>query len=257
MSNRIIIILLCVAAAAFGVVLWATLEISASSRSERDALESRLSRLERKAGMQPSGSTEIEFPAGDDREEAVMRRLARQNKRMEKIEEDMAALNRRLNSGGTAAGNESSTDSDMKALLASVERGGGEAAEVPFTPEQLKTVRKLLDQLREEDKARRIKNFANNVKLRMRDDYMKWKEDLRLTPEQESEVDEFIDETLQRAVTAWDEYLENGDIESLRKELREVRKSVDGKAYDVLDAWQVDKLKELDPRGFGARNKDR
>jgi hypothetical protein len=257
MSGRLLIILFCLGAAALGLVLWRIAEISATSKNERAEMENRLARLESNAGIPSpeSDSDEIKFDRAE-KETATIRRLSRLSKRVKKNEEDI----RNLKQGPAVAhsrGNASDTEADLAALLKSADRKKPGADGIMFTPDQLKTVRGLLEKVREEDRKRRISNFTNNIKLRMRDEYLKWKDELRLTPEQEREVDEYLDETLKRAVVAWDSYLENGDVEALRKEIREVRKSMDEKAQTVLDPTQIEKLKELDPRGFGARNRER
>ncbi|TET32375.1 MAG: hypothetical protein E3J72_19810 [Planctomycetota bacterium] len=257
MSGRLLIILFCLGAAALGLVLWRIADISSTSKNERAETENRLARLESNAGL-PSPEPdpdEITFDRAV-KEAATIRRLSRLSKRVKKNEEDIRALIQRP-AVTQSKGNASDTETDLAALLKSVDRKKPDTDEIMFTPEQLKTVRGLLEKMREEDRKRRISNFTNNIKLRMRDEYLKWKDELRLTPEQEREVDEYLDETLKRAVVAWDSYLENGNIEALRKEIREVRKSMDEKAQTVLDPTQIEKLKELDPRGFGARTRDR
>jgi len=82
-------------------------------------------------------------------------------------------------------------------------------------------------------------------------------EKLGLTTAQKSEVDTLLGEQVEKGFQLFTRLFQEGDFEGIRTEIQNLVNDTDEKVKEILDPEQAEKLKELDPDGFGRREQQR
>lgn len=103
----------------------------------------------------------------------------------------------------------------------------------------------------------RIGMFKNMAKNRLNSMVEENVEKLGLTPLQKSDIGDLIEAQVEKGFKRVGEAFEKGDWTAIRAQIRQIIEESDIKLKDILDPDQIDKLKELDPRGFGQREERR
>lgn len=138
--------------------------------------------------------------------------------------------------------------SQLEKAKASGVSGAGEAGRTPEQEEVLQeAVRKEL-KAQDEKRAEAIKAV---VMQRFNAELQKNAEKLDLAPMQKDDITNLVKRQVDKGFKLVMEAFEKGDLEAVREPIRQLIEETYGEIDKVLDADQIEKLKELDKDGFG------
>lgn len=103
----------------------------------------------------------------------------------------------------------------------------------------------------------RIGMFKKMAKQRINLELDKNADKLGLTPLQKSDLAELIDTQVDKGFKTVGAAFEKGDWQAIRQQIRQIIEESDLKLKEILDPDQIEKLRQLDPRGFGRREAER
>lgn len=133
----------------------------------------------------------------------------------------------------------------------------GSGASLPdltkMTPEEREEWGKVIREEMTRQRQKQAKVFkeamTRNIRSRLDDTADK----LSLTPAQKSELDNLFTSQIDKGFEMFMQALQEGDMEKARSEIQKLVEETDEKMKEILDLNQIEKLKELDPDGFGRR----
>jgi hypothetical protein len=159
-----------------------------------------------------------------------------------------------------------------KELLASVEKlsesleelkkSGVAGASPTIDPSKMSDEQKkdLQKMIRDEAKAQdlqRANMLKGMVMQRVNTELQKVSEQLELRPTQKEDVSNLAKKVVDKGFKAGWEAFEKQEWDKLRENMHQIVEEMDTELKKILDPDQIEKLKELDPQGFGRRDKNR
>jgi len=233
----IVIILLSLGCGALG---WEVMRQQADKQAldaKIDELSGQLALLRAEKQAKPDTAKYVTQDMLDDLH-ARMTSIENQNKELIASQQEMTA---KLKDAGASGGSGSGSPVDLGNL----------------DDKQKEALRELVQkegQARDMQRANMIKSM---VKQRFDAEFKKISDKLELTPMQKDDAAKLMDGMIEKGFGAILKAFESGDLEAAREQLRLLVEDSDGEIKKILDPDQIEKLKELDPDGFGRREADR
>jgi uncharacterized coiled-coil protein SlyX len=239
MGKTVVVIIFILLSLACGALGWEVMR----QQSEKQNLETRISDLEVKlaAVSVPAQQPEKKFATEEMLDDlgSRMQSLEDRNQELLGTVQELSATLAELKKSGAAG--KSSGDLDLTNL-----------------PEEQKKA--LQELVKEEAKAQDLKR-ANMLKgmvmQRINTELNKVSGQLELTPVQKEDVSSLAKKVVDKGFKAGMEAFEKQEWDKLRENMREIIEEMDTELKQILDPDQIQKLKELDPDGFGRREKQR
>lgn len=243
MGKTIVVIIIVLLSLACGALGWEVMRQQVENKGLQDEvnlLNTRLSALEAPKPVQPAAKLVTEDMLDDIG--MRMSSIEEQNKKLlasqQELSEKIAALGK-SGAAGPSAGNAAPID-------------------IPnMSDEQKEALRELVKKEGDARDLQRANMVKNMVKQRFNAEIQKVSEKLDLTPMQKDDINKLVDKQMDKGFKALMEAFEKGDFESVREQIRGLVEETDMEVKKILDLDQIEKLKELDPDGFGRREADR
>ncbi len=152
--------------------------------------------------------------------------------------------------------------------IASLERTPGAVAKKDQTgvpPEgeesmseaQREAIEEMVKKVQKAREAQFTNAIKSMVKKRFSAEMKKVETELDLTPVQKEEVAELVDKQIDKGFKAAAGAFEKGDMAAIREAVQKIVNETDTQLKEILDPDQIEKLKKLDPNGFGRREAER
>ena len=130
--------------------------------------------------------------------------------------------------------------------------GSGSPVEIPdLSEEQRKALQELVKKEAQAQDLKRAEAIKSVVMQRFNAELQKNAEKLDLAPMQKDDITNLVKRQVDKGFKMVMEAFEKGDLESVREPIRQLVEETYGEIDKILDADQIEKLKELDKDGYG------
>ena len=242
MGRTIVVVIIILLSLACGALGWEVMRQQSDKQDlqrEVQALQTRLTALE---------APKFEPPQRKWATEEMINDLSTHLQSLDKKTQDLLASQQEL-------------DKKLAALKESgvvAKSGQGSPVDIPnMTEEQKEALREMVKKESDARDMQRANMIKSMVKQRFNQELQKVSEQLDLSPLQKDDVNKLVDKQINKGFEALVAAFEKGDFESVREQLRTLVEETDVEIKKILDPDQLEKLKELDPQGFGRREERR
>lgn len=239
MGKTVVVIIIILLSLACGALGWEVMR----QQSEKQNLETRIGDLEAKLA-----AVSVPAPQQPDKKYATEEAVGDLGARMTSIEKQNQALLGKIQ--------------ELSSTIAEFKKSGvaGKSGDLDLTnlPDEQKKA--LQDLVKEEAKARdeqRATMLKGMVMQRINAELNKVSGQLELTPMQKEDVSSLAKKVVDKGFKAGMEAFEKQEWDKLRENMRQIIEEMDTELKQILDPDQIQKLKDLDPDGFGRREQQR
>jgi DNA-binding MarR family transcriptional regulator len=126
-----------------------------------------------------------------------------------------------------------------------------------MTPEERQEWGKIIHEEMMRFRQKQARVFKEGMIKNIRSRIDESAEKLSLTPAQKTELDNLLSEQVDKGFEMFMRSFQEGNLEGARSKIQKLVEETDEKVKEILNPDQIEKLKELDPNGFGRREQRR